>query len=253
MALLADENRRQLEESARVKQSFSEALVGRIGQFAEKSASALRNGGKIVFFGNGGSAADALHLAAELVVRLRTDHRGRQRLRLRAHFFEANRIAGRSTGPSCCAFDQWRKRQYNPRGRGWPRSPCLSRCLHGRNRWGARGQGRSTAQRALTRSSANPGSPYHHGSYRQRSDRAVGDCLEIAALCSGTETFPEFAPKNALHSEPYRTNSYFALFNSTLAVANGMIASRSTGVRATLFAIYIVNCASFISSPFSKT
>ncbi len=76
MASSAEEIRRQLEESARVKQSFSEELVGRIGQFAEKSAAALRNGGKIVFFGNGGSAADALHLAAELVVRLRTERRG---------------------------------------------------------------------------------------------------------------------------------------------------------------------------------
>jgi len=76
MASSADEIRRQLEESARVKQSFSDELVGRIAQFAEKSAVALRGGGKIVFFGNGGSAADALHLAAELVVRLRTDRRG---------------------------------------------------------------------------------------------------------------------------------------------------------------------------------
>lgn len=76
MASSAEEIRRQLEESARVKQSFSDELVGRIGQFAEKSAAALRAGGKIVFFGNGGSAADALHLAAELVVRLRADRRG---------------------------------------------------------------------------------------------------------------------------------------------------------------------------------
>ena len=76
MASSADEIRRQLEESARVKQSFSNGLIGRIAQFAEKSAAALRAGGKIVFFGNGGSAADALHLAAELVVRLRTDRQG---------------------------------------------------------------------------------------------------------------------------------------------------------------------------------
>jgi D-sedoheptulose 7-phosphate isomerase len=76
MASSAEEIRRQLEESARVKQSFSNELIGRIGQFAEKSAMALRGGGKIVFFGNGGSAADALHLAAELVVRLRSDRRG---------------------------------------------------------------------------------------------------------------------------------------------------------------------------------
>ena len=76
MASSAEEIRRQLEESARVKQSFSNELIERIAQFAEKSAAALRKGGKIVFFGNGGSAADALHLAAELVVRLRTDRRG---------------------------------------------------------------------------------------------------------------------------------------------------------------------------------
>ncbi|HMD38302.1 MAG TPA: SIS domain-containing protein [Candidatus Acidoferrum sp.] len=76
MASYAEEIRRQLAESARVKQSFSDELVGRIGQFSEKSAASLRAGGKIVFFGNGGSAADALHLAAELVVKLRADRRG---------------------------------------------------------------------------------------------------------------------------------------------------------------------------------
>lgn len=76
MTSSAEEIRRQLEESARVKQSFSDELVGRIAQFAEKSAAALRASGKIVFFGNGGSAADALHLAAELVVRLRTERQG---------------------------------------------------------------------------------------------------------------------------------------------------------------------------------
>jgi len=76
MTSSTQEIRRQLEESARVKQSFSVELIGRIAQFAEKSAAALRAGGKLVFFGNGGSAADALHLAAELVVRLRTERPG---------------------------------------------------------------------------------------------------------------------------------------------------------------------------------
>lgn len=76
MTSSAEEIRRQLEESARVKQSFSNELIARISQFAEKSAAALRANGKLVFFGNGGSAADALHLAAELVVRLRTERKG---------------------------------------------------------------------------------------------------------------------------------------------------------------------------------
>src|SRR3984893_2365447 len=76
MAASAEEIRRQLEESARVKQAFSDALIQNILQFARKCAPALRGRGKVVFFGNGGSAADALHLAAELVVKLRDDRRG---------------------------------------------------------------------------------------------------------------------------------------------------------------------------------
>ena len=75
MAASIDEIRRQLEESARVKHAFSDALVQSILQFAQRCASVLRAGGKVVFFGNGGSAADALHLAAELVVKLRDDRR----------------------------------------------------------------------------------------------------------------------------------------------------------------------------------
>src|SRR2546422_8735848 len=50
MASHAEEIRRQLAESARVKQSFPDELVERISQLAEKSAAALRAGGKIVFF-----------------------------------------------------------------------------------------------------------------------------------------------------------------------------------------------------------
>src|SRR5579862_1587268 len=66
----------QLRESCRVKQSFSDELLDRIERFAEHSAEALERGGKLVFFGNGGSAADAQHLACELVVRLRDDRPG---------------------------------------------------------------------------------------------------------------------------------------------------------------------------------
>jgi D-sedoheptulose 7-phosphate isomerase len=76
MTASVEEIRRQLEESARVKRAFSDALIRNILQFANKCAAALRGGGKVVFFGNGGSAADALHLAAELVVKLRDDRRG---------------------------------------------------------------------------------------------------------------------------------------------------------------------------------
>lgn len=73
MGTYREEIRAQLQESCRVKQSFSDELLGRIEEFAARSAAALRGGKKLVFFGNGGSAADAQHLAAELVVRLRAD------------------------------------------------------------------------------------------------------------------------------------------------------------------------------------
>jgi D-sedoheptulose 7-phosphate isomerase len=71
-----EEIRAQLQESCRVKQSFPEDLLTRIEEFAVKAAAALGEGGKLVFFGNGGSAADAQHMAAELVVRLRADRPG---------------------------------------------------------------------------------------------------------------------------------------------------------------------------------
>jgi D-sedoheptulose 7-phosphate isomerase len=68
--------RRQLRESCRVKENFSDQLIERVEAFAQHAAEALARGGKLVFFGNGGSAADAQHLAAELVVRLRAERPG---------------------------------------------------------------------------------------------------------------------------------------------------------------------------------
>ena len=77
--------RAQLLESCRVKQSFSEELLARVETFAVRSAEALAAGRKLIFFGNGGSAADAQHLAAELVVRLLADRPGLPALALTAN------------------------------------------------------------------------------------------------------------------------------------------------------------------------
>lgn len=52
-----------------------EAMATTIAPMAEAWLKALRGGNKIIFFGNGGSAADAQHLAAELVVRYRVNRR----------------------------------------------------------------------------------------------------------------------------------------------------------------------------------
>ena len=53
-----------------------EPLLPEVGRLAEKLWSCLANGGKILWMGNGGSAADSQHLAAELVGRFQTERRG---------------------------------------------------------------------------------------------------------------------------------------------------------------------------------
>ena len=52
------------------------AHAGSIVAVAEAVTTALRHGGSVLVFGNGGSAADAQHFAAELVGRYEQDRRG---------------------------------------------------------------------------------------------------------------------------------------------------------------------------------
>lgn len=60
---------RQFEDSARVKLDAIEALAAPIAGAVEIMTGSLLNNGKILSCGNGGSAADAQHFAAELVNR----------------------------------------------------------------------------------------------------------------------------------------------------------------------------------------
>jgi len=60
-------------ESIRVKTRFFEDNRETIVRTAATIAHGLRTGRKVLFFGNGGSAADAQHLAAELVGRFGPD------------------------------------------------------------------------------------------------------------------------------------------------------------------------------------
>lgn len=57
------------DSSIKAKQEANEKLSTPIAQAIEKMVSALQNGNKILSCGNGGSAADAQHFAAELVCR----------------------------------------------------------------------------------------------------------------------------------------------------------------------------------------
>ena len=56
-------------DSAQLKLAAAQALAGPIARAAEAMSASLRAGGKILACGNGGSAADAQHFAAELVNR----------------------------------------------------------------------------------------------------------------------------------------------------------------------------------------
>ena len=69
--------RTRIEESIAAKQLLLQDARMRevIAEAGLRLAGALRHGHKVFFFGNGGSAADAQHLAAELVGRFETDRR----------------------------------------------------------------------------------------------------------------------------------------------------------------------------------
>ena len=65
----------ELKESIEVKNQVIKNIVPQIEQAAKWMIESLKKGNKIIFFGNGGSAADAQHLAAELVGRYLKDRK----------------------------------------------------------------------------------------------------------------------------------------------------------------------------------
>lgn len=56
-------------ESSRVKEAFINENLSKLANVIEALTAALKAGNKILLFGNGGSAADAQHIAAEFVNR----------------------------------------------------------------------------------------------------------------------------------------------------------------------------------------
>ena len=67
---------RELEESANIKRMMVRELADVIADAARKVIDAYNAGGKVLLIGNGGSAADAQHIAAELVGRFRLERKG---------------------------------------------------------------------------------------------------------------------------------------------------------------------------------
>ena len=65
----------RISESIKVKQSLLEdnELLENISQTADEIVACIRNGGKLILCGNGGSASDALHFAGEIVGRFQKE------------------------------------------------------------------------------------------------------------------------------------------------------------------------------------
>lgn len=60
-------------ESIQVKEELMRKQIGEIIEITNLIKECLRNSGKVMLFGNGGSASDSQHIAAELVGRFKKD------------------------------------------------------------------------------------------------------------------------------------------------------------------------------------
>lgn len=77
--LMESKIRLMADDSLDAKRRFFDQSIADVGRAAQMVISAMRAGGKLLIFGNGGSAADAQHIAAELAFRM-----GRERQALPA-------------------------------------------------------------------------------------------------------------------------------------------------------------------------
>jgi D-sedoheptulose 7-phosphate isomerase len=64
-----------IKDSIRVKEGVLKEQAGNIEKAARVIIESLSNGGKILIFGNGGSAADSQHIAAELIGRFKMERK----------------------------------------------------------------------------------------------------------------------------------------------------------------------------------
>lgn len=63
----------QIMTKASMKATVNALFISELENIAKRIVVSFKNGGKVVFFGNGGSAADSQHIAAEFVSKLKTD------------------------------------------------------------------------------------------------------------------------------------------------------------------------------------
>ena len=84
--------RSALVESIRVEQMLLDSSADAIARAGDETAATLLRGGKVLLFGNGGSASDAQHIAAEWVGRYVRDRRPLPAIALTANTSELTAI-----------------------------------------------------------------------------------------------------------------------------------------------------------------
>ena len=89
-----------LAQSVLAQQAFAEASEDQIVQLVQGIMETFRSGGKLLILGNGGSAADAQHMAAEFVNRFKIDRRPLPAIALTTDSSILTSIASSSSGPS---------------------------------------------------------------------------------------------------------------------------------------------------------
>ena len=99
-------------ESIEAKRAFFDSHAGAVARAAELLIEAIKSDGKVLIFGNGGSAADAQHIAAELVNRLNYDRPPIAAIALTTDTSILTSVGNDST------FDDLFERQLRALGRG---------------------------------------------------------------------------------------------------------------------------------------
>jgi D-sedoheptulose 7-phosphate isomerase len=129
-----------IEESIGVKQMMAKdkALIENIGKIAAIMVQTFKSGGKVLFCGNGGSAADAQHIAAELSGRFYKD---REPLFAEALHVNTSALTAIANDYS---FDEVYARQVKAQGRQGDVLVCISTSGSSENIVKAAAQGRQS-------------------------------------------------------------------------------------------------------------
>jgi D-sedoheptulose 7-phosphate isomerase len=177
--------RRETDEHRDAFEALVPQLAGPFGAVLTLWERAVRGGGKLLFFGNGGSAADAQHLAAELVIRYQADRPAIAAMALNTD------TSALTAGANDMGFEQIFARQVEALGRPGDvavgittsgRSPNVLAAL-------AVARARGLATSALT-GALRPTSGSSSGSAGSTTAASGAPAPELAALCDALLVVP---------------------------------------------------------------